>query len=149
MFRTVTIAFTAAAGLALWSSPGQALTTKECSEKYQAAKSAGTLKGANWNQFRKTECGDSANPLKASAPAAAPAATSAPTSAATAASAAAAVFPKAVDPQFAKEKPAAQRMKTCLEQYNSNKASNGNGGLKWIQKGGGYYSECNKRLKGV
>jgi hypothetical protein len=26
--------------------------------------------------------------------------------------------------------------------------SNGNGGLKWIQKGGGYYSECNKRLKG-
>jgi hypothetical protein len=28
-----------------------------------------------------------------------------------------------------------------------NKASNGNGGLKWIQKGGGYYSECNKRLK--
>jgi len=25
---------------------------------------------------------------------------------------------------------------------------NGNGGLKWIQKGGGYYSECNKQLKG-
>ncbi len=23
-----------------------------------------------------------------------------------------------------------------------------NGGLKWIQTGGGYYSECNKRLKG-
>src|ERR1700757_466999 len=23
-----------------------------------------------------------------------------------------------------------------------------NGGLKWIQKGGGYYSECNKQLKG-
>jgi hypothetical protein len=22
------------------------------------------------------------------------------------------------------------------------------GGLKWIEKGGGYYSECNKRLKG-
>jgi hypothetical protein len=31
--------------------------------------------------------------------------------------------------------------------YKANKASNGNGGLKWIQKGGGYYSECNKRLK--
>jgi hypothetical protein len=23
-----------------------------------------------------------------------------------------------------------------------------NGGLKWSVKGGGYYSECNKRLKG-
>ncbi len=40
-------------------------------------------------------------------------------------------------------------MLTCLDQYKANKASNGNGGLKWIQKGGGYYSECNKRLKGA
>ena len=36
----------------------------------------------------------------------------------------------------------------CLDQYHANKASNANGGLKWIQKGGGYYSECNKKLKG-
>jgi hypothetical protein len=41
-----------------------------------------------------------------------------------------------------------QRFKTCDDQYNANKATNANGGLKWIQKGGGYYSECNKRLKG-
>jgi len=40
-------------------------------------------------------------------------------------------------------------MHTCVDQYNANKASNANGGLKWIQKGGGYYSECNKRLKGA
>ena len=40
-------------------------------------------------------------------------------------------------------------METCLDQYHANKTSNGNGGLKWIQKGGGYYSECNKRLKGT
>jgi hypothetical protein len=39
-------------------------------------------------------------------------------------------------------------MHTCADQYNANKASNRNGGLKWIQKGGGYYSECNKQLKG-
>ena len=39
-------------------------------------------------------------------------------------------------------------MHTCLDQYNANKAANGNGALKWIQKGGGYYSECNKQLKG-
>ena len=38
-------------------------------------------------------------------------------------------------------------MHTCLDQYNENKAGAGNGGLNWIQKGGGYYSECNKRLK--
>ena len=38
-------------------------------------------------------------------------------------------------------------MQTCLAQYKANKATNGNGGLKWIQKGGGYYSECNTRLK--
>jgi hypothetical protein len=40
-------------------------------------------------------------------------------------------------------------MHTCLDQYNANKASNGNGGTKWIEKGGGYYSECNKKLKGA
>jgi hypothetical protein len=39
-------------------------------------------------------------------------------------------------------------MATCLDQYKTNKANNANGGLKWIQKGGGYYSECSKRLKG-
>ena len=33
-------------------------------------------------------------------------------------------------------------MHTCLDQYNANKTNNGNGGLVWIQKGGGYYSEC-------
>jgi hypothetical protein len=31
----------------------------------------------------------------------------------------------------------------------ANKASSANAGLKWIEKGGGYYSECNKRLKGA
>jgi len=39
-------------------------------------------------------------------------------------------------------------MHTCLDQYNANKANGGNGGLKWIMKGGGYYSQCNKLLKG-
>ena len=32
--------------------------------------------------------------------------------------------------------------------YKANKATSANGGLKWIMKGGGYYSECNKQLKG-
>jgi hypothetical protein len=40
------------------------------------------------------------------------------------------------------------RAGTCLDQYNANKANNANGGMRWIERGGGYYSECNRRLKG-
>jgi len=79
------------------------------------------------------------NPLKK--PAAKPAAPAAPMTST-------AVFPTAIAPEFAGEKPAKARMKTCDAQYKANKANNANGGLKWIQKGGGYWSECNKRLKG-
>ena len=49
-----------------------------------------------------------------------------------------AVFPTAIAPAHAGEKPGVARQKTCLDQYNANKATNANGGLKWIQKGGGY-----------
>jgi len=59
-----------------------------------------------------------------------------------------AVFPSAIDPKYASESAGKGRMHTCLDQYHTNKANNTNGGLKWIAKGGGYYSECNKRLKG-
>ena len=60
-----------------------------------------------------------------------------------------AVFPSAVSSKYSSEKPGKARMDTCLDQYKVNKANNANGGMKWIQKGGGYYSECNKRLKGA
>ena len=60
-----------------------------------------------------------------------------------------AVYPNAVDPKYSKETAGKARMHTCVDQYNANKATNGNGGLKWIQKGGGYYSECTKKLKGA
>jgi hypothetical protein len=59
-----------------------------------------------------------------------------------------AVFPSAVSQKYANQSAGRARMHTCLDQYNENKATGGNAGLKWIQKGGGYYSECNKRLKG-
>jgi len=52
------------------TSPALALTAQECSAKYQAAKTAGTLNGQKWNDFRKAECGSDA----AAAPAATPAA---------------------------------------------------------------------------
>src|SRR5882724_4717864 len=52
------------------TSPAQALTTQECSAKYQAAKSAGTLGGQKWNDFRKAQCGaDAAAAPAAAAPA--------------------------------------------------------------------------------
>jgi hypothetical protein len=125
----------------------------ECSAKYKAAKDAGTLNGMKWNDFRKAQCGDTAAPAPttAAAPAAAPAPAPKPAAAPAPAPAAAgnAVYPRAVDTKYAKESPGKARMETCLDQYKANKASNGNGGLKWIEKGGGYYSECNKRLKGA
>jgi hypothetical protein len=136
------------------TSPVQALTTQECSAKYQAAKTAGTLAGQKWNDFRKANCGADAVATPAAAPAApapAPAAKEAKKEAAPAAAPAApsgpAVFPSAVDPKYAKETAGKARMHTCVDQYNANKTTGGNGGMKWIQKGGGYYSECNKKLK--
>src|ERR1700712_5879012 len=53
------------------TSPVQALTTQECSAKYQAAKTAGTLAGQKWNDFRKANCGADATATPAAAPAAA------------------------------------------------------------------------------
>jgi len=57
------------------------------------------------------------------------------------------VFPSAVSSQYAKESAFRARLHTCRDQYRANKASGGNGGLRWIQRGGGYWSQCNKRLK--
>jgi hypothetical protein len=148
------ITMSAFAALAATSS-AQALTTQECSAKYQAAKAAGTLGGQKWNEFRKAQCGADAAATPAAAPAA-PAIPGAPKeakkeatpAAAPAAPAGPAVFPSAVDPKYSKETAGKARMHTCVDQYNANKAANANGGLKWIQKGGGYYSECTKKLKG-
>jgi hypothetical protein len=136
------------------TAPANALTTQECSAKYQAAKKDGTLGTMKWNDFRKAQCGADATPAAApaAAPAPAPATTAAkketttpmpsplPTSNA--------VFPNAVDPKYAKETAGKGRMYTCVDQYNANKATNANGGMKWIEKGGGYWSQCSKHLKG-
>jgi len=127
-----------AAFAVMGAGPSFALSTKECSVKYQAAKAAGTLNGETWNEFRKKECaGAEATPEEKPA---AKTEAAAPT-------AAGAVFPKAIDPKYSKESAGKARMHTCLDQYKANKTGGGNGGLKWIQKGGGYYSECNASLK--
>jgi hypothetical protein len=92
----------------------------ECSVKYRIAKDSGALNGQNWNDFRKAQCGPASN----------------------------VIFPSAVDSKYATENAGKARMHTCVDQYNANKDNNGNGGMKWIEKGGGYYTECNRRLKG-
>jgi hypothetical protein len=134
-------------------SPAQALSMSECSAKYKAAKADGSLNGQKWTDFRKAQCGTDAAATPAAAPAAAPPPAAPKTAAAPPAAAPMAtgnaVFPSAVDPKYAKESAGKARMHTCVDQYNANKAGHGNGGMKWIMKGGGYYSECNKRLKGA
>ena len=159
IFRAKLLCVAAISGCAAFSAmaPAQALTMQECSAKYKQAKDAGTLGGQKWNDFRKAQCGADAT---AAAPAAAPAAPAAEAkpaakeaketapAATPAAPVGNAVFPTAVDPKYSKETAGKARMHTCVDQYNANKASNANGGMKWIQKGGGYYSECTKKLKG-
>ena len=126
------------------------LSMRECSAKYQAAKTAGTLNGMKWNAFRKTECGAEATAAPAPATAAAPASSPvpAPTRSASPVTIGNAVFPSAINPKYSSESAGKARMETCLDQYRANKVNNANGGLKWIQRGGGYYSECSRRLKG-
>jgi hypothetical protein len=142
------------AAVALQATSAHALSMTECSAKYKAAKAAGTLNGMKWNDFRKAECSSEAGaapPAAAPAPAtaSAPAPAPAPKPAAAPVAVGNAVFPGAVSSKYSKDSEGKARMLTCLDQYKANKANNGNGGLKWIQKGGGYYSECNKHLKGT
>lgn len=173
MLRQMILVSASAFALAgLSASPTLALTMKECSVKYQEARKANTLKGQKWNDFRKAQCGDddaSENDAAAAvtepAAPAAPAPTAAPAAPARAGTAAAgaaatpartataptrgrpAVFPRAVAEKYSSESPGKARLKTCADQYNANKERNANGELKWIEKGGGYWSQCNAKLK--
>ncbi len=150
------------------AAPARAESMKECSVKFQAAKQAGTLNGADWKTFRSTQCSDktaSAAPASASPASGLPVAAADPAAPADTAAAPAptrkrsaasddapvatgnATFPGKVDAKYASLTPGRARMKTCDDQYKLNKANGGNGGMKWLQKGGGYYSACVKHLK--
>jgi hypothetical protein len=120
---------TLVAAASLAAMPVAALTMRECSAAYKTAQGSGALGGMSWQDFRKAKCGPGVAPPGGSAylPGA--------------------VFPPAIAPKYGKETAFKGRMHTCLDQYRLNKTSNGNGGLKWIQRGGGYFSECNRRLK--
>ena len=98
-----------------------ALSIPACSVKYLEAKVAGKLNGRKWVDYRREECG---------------------------AKDTTAVFPTTISPKYAGEKDLDKaRKETCADQFTANKATNTNGGLKWIEKDGGYYGECVSRLK--
>jgi hypothetical protein len=58
-----------------------------------------------------------------------------------------AVFPSAIDPKFSHELGLVARMRTCAAQFDANKATDSNCGMKWIDRHCGYYLECSRRLK--
>ena len=79
------------------------------------------MNGKKWTDFRRDVCGEHETT---------------------------AVFPTVIAPKYASEKdPDKARTKTCADQFTANKAANANGGLKWVEKDGGYYAECINRLK--
>jgi len=128
---------------AFMAAPASALTMKECSAKYKSAQADGSAKTMKWNDFRKAQCGADATAepdvsLNTNEEPAKP----------TMAAPSGVKFPTAISTKYASEKPGKARMHTCVDAYNDDKASNSLGGLKWIQKGGGYYSLCNAKLKG-
>jgi hypothetical protein len=59
------------------------------------------------------------------------------------------ILPKRIASSYTSEPPGLARMHTCLDQYKANKENGSNGGLVWIQQGGGYYTECNQHLKAM
>jgi hypothetical protein len=122
------------------------LTMKECSVKYQQAKADGTLGGLKWNSFRKAKCSaDAADDETVPAPDEATYTDEPETPKINAPRGV--KFPRSVSSKYSNESEGKARMHTCLDQYYANKESDSLGGLKWIQKGGGYYSLCNAKLK--
>lgn len=132
-----------------------AMSLKDCSVKYQAAKKDGSLGTKTWAEYRHSDCGDAGAgtaPVAASvaattAPAAASAKPAASSTPAVASVAAPVDLPAVIDPKFASEKPARARLHTCAQSYRAHKKAGTLNGLKWLQKGGGFYSLCNRKLK--
>lgn len=147
--HAVALGLAFAAGLSLpTAQDAAALSAKECGEKYQADKTAGKLGGLNWNDYRKAKCSaDAAEPTKADLRKPVLAKETVKDAPKVTFKAGKAVFPKSVSAKYASEAAGKARMHTCRDQYAANKASNANGGMRWIEKGGGYYSQCVKALK--
>lgn len=149
-FKTRIPALVAAIVLLAGGAPAQAISMKECSAKYKAAQADGTA-GAGWNEFRKQQCAkevSAATTAQDKTVADDAGEKTAAKNAETVNKAKNLTFPSVVSPKFSAEKPAKARMHTCLEQYHVNKDNHSLDGVKWIEKGGGYYKLCNAKLKG-
>lgn len=133
-----------AAAFGLTAGSASALTMKECSAKYKLAQKDGTLKDMKWNDFRKAQCGADAT----AEPDVSEAADEEPAKS-TVAAPSGVKFPTAISSKYSAEKPGKARLHTCVDSYHENKNANTLNGLKWIQKGGGFYSLCNAKLKGA
>jgi len=104
------------------SAKKSAVSAPACYVRFLEAKVAGKLQGRTYVDFRRDVCGEKETT---------------------------AVFPAAISPKYASEKDLDKaRRQTCADQFTANKATDANGGLKWIEKDGGYYAECVNRLKG-
>jgi hypothetical protein len=140
------------AGLVFSAAPASAQNRmKTCNDEWNKMKADNTVGDKKYADFRKECLARTAATPAAAAPApAAPSAAAKPAAPAASAHAAAgaAVFPSTVSSKYSSESAGKARMHTCLDQYNANKTGEGNAGLRWIQKGGGYYSQCNAKLKG-
>jgi hypothetical protein len=98
-----------------------AISTPACYVKFLETKVAGKLNGKKWTEYRRDVCGEHETT---------------------------AIFPTVIAPKYVSEKDLDKaRTRTCADQFTANKASNANGGLKWVEKDGGYYAECINRLK--
>jgi len=145
------------AALVLSAMPAEALSMKECSVKFKAAQNAGEVNGVSWSMFRKTQCSGTASdeavkktePSDETVEQASGKSDKDQKKAETTAKADAgnATFPSTIAKKFESETPAKARMHTCLETYNVNKERGTLGGMRWIEKGGGYYKQCNAKLK--
>lgn len=132
------------------AAPGENIM-KVCGDKWRAVREAEAPKGVTWPQFlsrcRAGQAAARGSAGGASAASSAGAPKSKDQVKAPVTSVAAPVFPSAVSARHASERPALARQRTCADQFKANKATGGNAGLKWIERGGGYWSRCNAHLK--
>ena len=145
--RVVILSSFALLASAAFVSPAAALTMKECSVKYQAAEADGSAKDVKWNDYRAKFCGSDAAAEDAADDKQVAATTEKEPAKATIKAPKGVAFPSAVDKKYSSETPGKARLKTCVDSYHKNKNDGTLGDLKWIQKGGGYWSLCNTALK--
>jgi hypothetical protein len=138
---------------------------KACGDKWRTVREVETTKGVTWPQFlgacraqasaasAPTATGDAKRDANREASREAPASPvpASPVPAKPSRQAAlgggSPIFPQDIATRHASERPALGRQRTCADQFKANKSADANGGLKWIEKGGGYWSRCNAHLK--